>query len=240
MKIPIIRGTIDRRILINYTIDAEIAATILPRPFTPKLVKGKAIGGICLIRLKKVRPKGLPGFLGIDSENGAHRFAVEWIENGQIKEGVYIPRRDSSSWFNTVTGGRVFPGKHVHATFNVNEYGGNYRVVVESADGTIISVDANIVGALNSASIFKDLASASAFFQTGAIGYSPGNRRYDGLLLNTFKWEVQPLDVINVTSSYFENELMFPKGSVLFDNALLMTNVEHEWRSMPDKQLIVL
>lgn len=38
---------------------------------------------------------------------------------------------------------------------------------------------------------------------------------------------------ILIKSSYFENEAMFPKGSVHFDNALLMTNIEHEWKSMP-------
>ena len=37
-------------------------------------------------------------------------------------------------------------------------------------------------------------------------------------------------------SSYFENENVFPKGSVNFDNALLMTGIEHEWSSLPDKE----
>jgi hypothetical protein len=50
----------------------------------------------------------------------------------------------------------------------------------------------------------------------------------DTTMLN---WEVQPLEVLNVKSSFFENEEVFPKGSVKFDNALLMTNIEHEWKS---------
>jgi hypothetical protein len=50
--------------------------------------------------------------MGISSENGAHRIAVEWTENGAIKEGVFIPRRNSSSFFNSLAGGRIFPGRH--------------------------------------------------------------------------------------------------------------------------------
>jgi hypothetical protein len=78
MKIPTISGIIDRRMLVNFTVDADIAKTIVPFPFSPKLISGKAIAGICLIRLKQVRPKGLPAFIGVGSENGAHRIAVEW------------------------------------------------------------------------------------------------------------------------------------------------------------------
>ena len=106
MKIPKIKGIIDRRILINYQIDQNVLENYLPKPFRPKLVKGKGVAGICLIRLKEIRPKGLPKQFGISSENGAHRIAVEWTENGIIKEGVYIPRRGHffqikfSCWWN--------------------------------------------------------------------------------------------------------------------------------------------
>jgi hypothetical protein len=85
MKIPVIEGIIERRILVNFTVDLAVAKTIVPLPFTPKVVNGKAIVGICLIRLSQVRPKGLPAFVGVGSENGAHRIAVDWDEDGQTK-----------------------------------------------------------------------------------------------------------------------------------------------------------
>ncbi len=235
MKIPTIKGIIDRRMLVNFTIDPEVAKRVIPPPFTPKIVSGKAIGGICLIRLKQVRPKGLPAFTGFGSENGAHRFAVEWMENGELKEGVYIPRRDTSSFFNTVAGGRVFPGRHFRAKFDVQEQHPNYHVAFKSSDGTTISVDATVTDALSAGSIFGDLATASDFFKAGATGFSPNGNKYEGLYLDTDQWEVKPLDVSQVRSSYFENEEIFPKCSVHFDNALLMTNVSHEWSSVADK-----
>jgi len=77
MKIPTIHGLIDRRILINFTAEVNDVQRIIPAPFRPKLYQGKAIVGICLIRLKNIKPKGLPDCLGISSENGAHRIAVE-------------------------------------------------------------------------------------------------------------------------------------------------------------------
>ena len=221
--------------LVNFTIDLDVAAAVIPKPFKPKAVNGKAIGGICLIRLNNVRPKGLPAFIGIGSENGAHRFAVEWMEGDKLMEGVYIPRRDSSSVFNTLTGGKLFPGKHYHATFDVREEGDNYHVAFSSSDGTTISVDASVTDLLNEGSIFKNVAEASDFFKGGALGYSPNANKYEGLLLNAYSWEMRPLKVSFVKSSYFEDQSLFPEGSVKFDNALLMTNIEHEWSAAMNK-----
>ena len=235
MKIPTIHGYIDRRILINFTADPEAVKKIIPFPFRPKIYKGKVIVGTCLIRLKKIKPKGLPDFMGVNSENGAHRIAVEWDENGETKTGVYIPRRDTSSRLNTFVGGRIFPGRHYYAKFNVEEYNGNYHVNFKSSDDTEIVIDATETPLFNANSIFETLKNASDFFENGDLGFSPNKDKFDGLRLKAYKWEVRPLEVRNLKSSFFENEKIFPKGSVTFDNALLMTNIEHEWKSEMDK-----
>jgi hypothetical protein len=140
--------------------------------------------------------------------------------------------------FNTLTGGRVFPGRHHHAKFDVDEKGNDYHVAFESSDGTVIGIDAKRTEIFNPQSTFKDLSRASEFFKTGSTGYSPNGNKYEGLLLETDKWEVKALEVRRVKSSYFEDESVFPKGSVQFDNALLMTNIPHNWPSKPDKQVI--
>lgn len=232
MTIPTIQGIIERRMLINFTIDPDIAQSILPAPFKIKLYRGKAIAGICLIRLRELRPKGLPNFISFSSENAAHRIAIEWTENGVTKEGVYIPRRDTSSRLNSVAGGRIFPGKHFHANFDVKEEKGHYHVGFNSSDGASISVDAVKTNNLNSNSIFSNFENVSAFFKCGAIGYSPNGKQFDGLELKIDDWKAEPLAVTHVHSSFFEDESIFPKGSVQFDNALLMTEVRHEWHSV--------
>jgi hypothetical protein len=238
MKIPTIQGVIDRRILVNFIADPAVIQPILPQPFRPKLFKDKAIVGICLIRLKHIRPKGLPNFMGISSENGAHRVAVEWTEQGQTKEGVFIPRRDTSSYINTLAGGRIFPGRHFHAKFTVKEESGRYHVAFESSDGTSISIDGIKADSLPVNSIFQNLDNASRFFERGAIGYSPNRDKYEGMELKTFNWKVEPLHVTSVHSSFFENEQLFPKGTVQFDHALLMTQLQHEWYSVGQKAVI--
>ncbi len=232
IRIPKIKGIIDRRVLINYQVDKKVLETYLPKPFSPKLVKGKGIAGICLIRLKEIRPKGLPKYLGISSENGAHRIAVEWIENGEKKEGVYIPRRDTSSKLNSLAGGTIFPGIHHLANFTVKESNSNYEIGFVSEDKTSLSIKAKKTNTWNNESLFDNLESVSDFFKNGAIGYSPHKNNFEGLELKTYNWKVSLLEVVHIKSSFFENENIFPKGSVKFDNALLMKNIDHEWISL--------
>ena len=165
MKIPKIKGIIDRRILINYQIEKEVLENYLPKPFKPRIVKGRGVAGICLIRLKEIRPKGLPKQIGISSENGAHRIAIEALET--------------------------------------NEW--------------------------NNESVFENLDCVSEFFENGSIGFSPDKNGFEGLELKTYNWDVSLLKVKAVRSSFFENENIFPKDSVKFDNALLMKNIKHEW-----------
>lgn len=240
MRIPVLKGVIDRRVLANWRCDPEVVAPLLPPPFRPKLSGGYAVAGICLIRLKALRPKWgntLPGFVGVSSENAAHRIAVEWAEPGPdgglvTREGVYIPRRDSASRFNTLVGGRLFPGVHHLARFDVREEADRLHIAVESEDGvTRLLIDARVAQSLPSSSVFPDLPTASAFFRGGACGYSPGRAagELQGLELRTLRWDVEPLAVEQVRSTFFDDPARFPPGSATFDCALLMRGVEHEW-----------
>jgi len=232
MRIPIMRGIIERRILATYRVDAGRAARLLPAPFKPLLVKGYAVAGICLIRLAGIRPRFLPQWIGLRSENAAHRIAVEWNDAGRVKQGVYIPRRDTSSRLNALVGGRLFPGVHHHAQFKVDESADSVAVALKSDDG---QVQARVKGRATQKwpadSIFAGRAEASGFFESGSLGYSATRdpTRFDGLELCCEGWKVETLEVDEIQSSFFEDRGCFPEGSTIFDHALLMRNVRHEW-----------
>lgn len=234
MGFPVITGIIDRRILVNYRVDPLVLAKLLPPPFRPKLVNGAGMAGVCLIRLRHLRPRFFPQAIGISSENAAHRIAVEWEQDGQSREGVFIPRRDTSSRFNTVAGGRLFPGFHHHARFRVSERDDYYRVAVDSDDGrTHLCIAGRACDDLPKDSVFESVRAASEFFRRGSEGYSTTRTagRFDGLELRSFTWSVQPLAVDEQESSFFGDHARFPTGSVQFDCALLMKNIEHEWHA---------
>jgi hypothetical protein len=89
--------------------------------------------------------------------------------------------------------------------------------------------------ALPPTSRFPSLAAASAFFAAGCVGYSARRRGdgFDGLRLAIRTWAVEPLAVEHVHSSYFAEERRFPAGAAVFDCALMMRDVAHEWHALP-------
>ncbi|MEI9896455.1 MAG: DUF2071 domain-containing protein [Chthoniobacter sp.] len=224
--------------LVNFRVDAEVMERFLPLPFRPKLHAGYAIAGICLIRLERIRPAGLPSFCGLASENAAHRIAVRWDgRDGETCEGVYIPRRDTGSWLNHLAGGRVFPGEHHLADFAVDDDGTKIAMSIRARDGRMgVGLRARTADALPVSSCFASLAEASAYFEGGSVGYSVTRDccRLDGIRLQTEGWEVRPLDVEHVESSFFADESIFPAGSATFDHALVMRDIRHQWHHMED------
>lgn len=238
MRLPKITGTIRRRILVNYRVDPEVVRRVLPAPFRPKLHEGFAVAGVCLICLDHVRPRRFPVFAGMSSENAAHRIAVEWEdEAGRTREGVFIPRRDTGSLVSHLLGGRVFPGEHKRAAFSVSESADAIRLAMRSADDQVfVRVAGRITDRLPRTSIFDSLADSSAFFAAGSLGYSVTSdaNRFDGLTLVTKRWRVEALDADEVASSYFSDQKSFPVGTIEFDHALVMRDIEHEWHAAPE------
>ncbi len=238
MKIPAITGIIKRRVLVNYRVHPEIAHAVLPPPFRPKTHDGYAIAGICLIRLEEIRPKGLPSFAGVWSENCAHRIAVQWEDaTGAPKEGVFIPRRDTNSRINSIAGGRIFPGVHHLSTFTVNDHWKRICVRVAAPDFSSPLVDVAFEEAdhFTPGSAFASLEESSRFLESGCLGYSSRDDSctLDGLSLKVPDWKVSPLNAIYVRSAYFDDRSIFPPGSITFDHALLMRDTAHEWHSEP-------
>jgi hypothetical protein len=231
--LPVLEGTVERRLLLTYRADPAVVADLLPKPFGPQLVNGFAVVGICMLRLGHIRPRSLPKMIGLGSENAAHRFAVQWTERGEPRTGVYIPRRDSASLVNVLTGDRLFPGRHERATFIVRECASNIAVTFQSKSGDLaVDVDASIADELHGSKLFAHLGEASEFFRLGSCGYSPSRFGISGMELRAHHWHVDPAVVNHARSSFFDDTTIFPNGSIELDSALVMRNIDVEWHSL--------
>ncbi|WP_164835790.1 DUF2071 domain-containing protein [Actinacidiphila soli] len=235
MKQPRLSSVIERRLLVNYRLAPDAAAHLLPEPLRPQLVHGYAVAGICLLRLGNVRPAWAPKAFGLRSENAAHRIAVEWDGPDGVETGVYIPRRDTASRLNAWAGGRIFPGEHGRADFEVHETPDRVRVAYATWDGaTQVDVTVELSDELRGSELFADLAAASRFFRGGARGFSAtrSGRHLDGMELHTDAWHVEAGRVRSAASSFFDAPDRFPLGSATLDCALVMRNVPANWRPL--------
>lgn len=238
-RISAIRGLIKRRILVNYRVEPTQLDAVVPAPFRVRLVHGYAMAGVCLIRLEGVRPSVLPGrIIGLASDNVAYRVAVEWDDPDTLerRQGVYIPRRDTSSSLQRAFGGRFFPGEYHHSRFTVSDRDGQLSFHVDSEDGGgDVELEAHEVDVFPTTSVFGSLDQASRFFEEGSAGYSAtrNDDRLDGLLLLTESWAVRPLRMDLVRATFFERIEASAPGTVRLDNALIMRDALHEWQALP-------
>lgn len=223
---PRLAATIERRLLVNYSVDPSALTAILPEGLRPQLVRGRAVAGVCLLRLGAVRPAWVRPAVGWGAENGAHRVAVEWDDATGTHAGVFIPERHSASWLPVVAGGRLFPGVHRHARFTGRESADRIEVAM-SAPGATVSAEVAVTDGWVS-ELFDTLEEASAFFRTSAVGWSPSRdgNRLEGMRLETTQWRVQPGRAVAVASSFFD---ALPPGSATLDHVLVMRGVPVTW-----------
>lgn len=213
----VLEGIIKRRLLVNFRIQPDRLK--VPEPFRLQLVDGWAIGGICLIRLEQIRPRGTPRLIGLSSENAAHRIAIEG--------GVYVPRRDTSSCINVLAGGMLFPGRQNLARFQTQESEDRVHIHVTSQDSKIrLDVQGQTTRDWPTSSVFKTPEQASQFFQKGCIGYSPSPTGHEAMELYCPQWQVEPFQANLASSSYFS------QLNAEYDCTLLMRNLPHEWRQV--------
>ncbi|MGE3308935.1 MAG: DUF2071 domain-containing protein [Limisphaerales bacterium] len=232
---PALRAVMARRILVNYRVRPEVLERWVPRPFRVKVLRGWGLAGVCLIRLESVRPSWLPAWLGLASENAAHRVAVEWDGEDGPHDGVFIPRRETGSILNHLAGGRLFPGASGAADFQCRETPDRIGLEMRAGDGKAsLRVVVEPTEAWPEGSVLGSLDEASKFFRGGCRGWSPtrDGRGFEGTELEPETWSMTPLKVVDLKSAYFEDVRRFPPGTVELDSAILMRGIAHTWRDL--------
>lgn len=220
--LPVLQGVIGRRVLLNFRADPQVVQKLLPSAFEVEQREGSAIVGICLIRLEQLRIKGWPTWVGMASENMAHRVAVTYRTSCGWQRGVFIWRRETSQRLVKVFGGRLFPGVHQSAKFLGKEESASICMEVQSADGeTDVCFSATMSSDWQPTPAFRSLDEVSGFFQGGDCGfsYSLNGRSVEGMQLKIPNWSLAPLSIQLHEAAFYLNRLRFPKGSIEFDHA---------------------
>lgn len=109
-----------------------------------------------------------------------------------------------------------------------------YSIGMRSDDGkTELNVNAKLANSFPTHSMFESIEHASSCFENCPVGISPSiiPERMKIIRLQTKSWNVKPLEVQTLKSSFFEDKTLFSDGTIEFDNALLMQGIEHEWLS---------
>jgi len=84
--------------------------------------------------------------------------------------------------------------------------------------------------------LFARFTDVCGFFERGSRGFSCrlDGRGLEGIELRTARWEMSPLAVEELHSSFFGDLKRFPRGSCGFDSAALMRGIPHTWHEISE------
>lgn len=232
--LPVLTGIIARRVLLNFRAPVDAVRPLVPAALDVVQRHGEALLGVCLIRLERIRPRGLPAWMGLSSENMAHRVAVRRREGDTVRDAVYIWRRETASPVLRWLGGRLFPGVHSAAEFHVRDEASRIEMDVATAGGEAdVAFEAERREAWTPTPAFGSLDDVSVFFRRADCGYSCGrDGSLEGMRLRSIDWEMAPLAVSRVRAEFFERR--FGGVGLAFDSAVLMRGLRHEWHEVPE------
>ncbi|NQZ58950.1 MAG: DUF2071 domain-containing protein [Lentisphaeraceae bacterium] len=226
MNFSDMRDNIQKQILINYRINPDALNSFLPESLQPYILKKWAHVGICLLSSKSINIEWLPHWIHNNSWNVAHYFIVSKDGN----PACYIPRNDTSSYLNLLTGTRIFAGSTKMAEIEVSDDQHQLNIQVKSKDKKI-SIDYHGIRCQNlpSSSVFTNLREATEFFNHEKCQYSHKLKSYSskGPSTTDQDWSVSALSTSTCFSTLFEN--IFPAGSYEFDHAICMENTRTDW-----------
>ena len=81
---------------LNYAVDPDALARLLPRPLVPEIHKGTAWVQLLVSRLREMRPQGTPGLFGVNFHQASYRAAVEYTNaQGVKRRGGYFVRSET-------------------------------------------------------------------------------------------------------------------------------------------------
>jgi hypothetical protein len=232
MRAPALRGRIDRRISVFYRLDPMAARELLPAPLRPRLVRGWALGGVCILRLARMRPRMLPIPLGLASELAWHRIAVEWEEDGRPMHGHYLLRSETDSRLAPFPGARLVPSPDDCTRIEVRSSDAALTARVESGDGTTDLDLAASLGGWRSDALFKSANAARASIASGHVVWDGDEQgELEGVELRSTGGTAQGLEVVRLASTWFDDRARFSLGTATLDCAIVVRDADHEWHA---------
>lgn len=150
---------------INYAVDPDALAALLPAPLRPELWHGRAWVQLLVSSLRGMRPQGLLAAFGVDFYQASYRAAVVWTDRqGRERRGGYFVRSETNDAVMRAVGNHL-------REFSFHGFGLATMAVVRDGDALVVAIDAEsphgaVVGTFDTAlghgppagSCWRDLA----------------------------------------------------------------------------------
>lgn len=124
-------------ISLNYAVDAQALAGMLPAPIEPEPWKGTAWVQVLVSSLRDMRPQGLGALFGVSFYQASYRAAVRYRrKDGAWRRGGYFLRSETNHPVMQAIGNRL-------TEFKFHEFGLADMAIVREGDDLTVAIDAH-------------------------------------------------------------------------------------------------
>lgn len=197
-------GAIRDCVLLSYRVPTEAVAGLVPRRLEPVAHGGFAFWNIVACRIERMRPAGLPGFVGMSYHHVAYRLHVRAAAaDGRMLDGLYFVRSDADSTLVS-WGGNLFSDFCFHvATIRLEPREGGLRLEVAGSAGGLGDARFTAVPAAGDdpapGSCFADRRQRESVLKYRPVGLAPTADGSTAKLAEVFRdesaWREEPLAV---------------------------------------------
>jgi uncharacterized protein YqjF (DUF2071 family) len=121
---------------INYAVDPEALAKILPAPLEPEVWRGSAWVQLLMSSLRDMRPQGLMPLFGVCFYQISYRAAVQYRSaDGSLRRGGYFVRSETNHPVMRTVGNAL-------AEFRFHDFGGAEMTMLRDGERLTLGVDA--------------------------------------------------------------------------------------------------
>jgi uncharacterized protein DUF2071 len=216
-KNPItMKGRIDRCWLFTFQASEEEARAILPKPLVPVTRDGCAFWNVVVCRVGAMRPRGVPGFLGMGYWHVAYRLYARFrpAVGGPI-EGLYFVRSDCDSGLMAWMGNLVTDFNFHKATIDVREDREWLRVTVDAPGATAdATLRRGAEARLSKHSVFASIEEASSFLKYKPCAFSvleDGRVNVVRIERDEAAWRGRPVEVVHQEWAFFGGRPVAPE-----------------------------
>jgi hypothetical protein len=221
-------GTIDRCWLFVYQTPEAEARALVPAALELVTREGCAFWNIVVCRLRAMRPRGFPAFVGVSYWHVAYRFYVRFHPaSGPPIEGLYFLRSDCDHWLMSFLGNALTDFRFHTAGIDVAEDGALLNVRIHSPDAPArATLDRAKPAELPSHSVFPSLDEAAAFLKYKPFGISldaAGNANVVAIQRDEAAWKSRLVHVASAEWQFFEGKTVRPE--ICYD----VEPIDYQW-----------
>jgi hypothetical protein len=224
--VPVLEGVVERRLVVHFRVDVDAARGLLPAGLAPIERAGRAVAGVTLVRLGRVRPRGLKPLGGLGVETMVHWLAARG-EDG--RKGLFRLRHDTESRLLAAFGG---PAAAHRARFEVVEDEKRLKVAVRTGGGAAdFLAEVDWAAPFQATASFASLAEAQRFFADLDGGFAAGRGQgWLGVLrLEPPSRQLAAVRLERARARLLEEGASLAAGAVTVDGALGARAEPFEW-----------